>query len=263
MDKIFVIRIIISFVVAGLWIAAATLLSERLGSKTGGLFTNLPSTVLISLLFISLENDASYVVEAVQMIPIGMAINTLFLFSFIILLRYGLLMSSVISLLIWFVFATTGIVLESNDLFANLVFYILIVLIAFVILEKVIQIKSIKKLSQKYKTRQILIRASIAGTIVSSVIVISKFCNPTIVGILATFPAVLLSTMILLGVYQTKEFAQATGKVLILSSSNIVIYGLAIYLTYPVLGIVFGTIISFTISFFWVWLLYPIVQKLT
>ena len=49
-DHFFVIKVLISFVVAGIWIAGATLLAERFGSKIGGLITNLPSNILISLI---------------------------------------------------------------------------------------------------------------------------------------------------------------------------------------------------------------------
>ena len=50
MDFLFLSRVVLSFLVAGSWIALVTLLAERLGSRLGGLFANLPSNILISLI---------------------------------------------------------------------------------------------------------------------------------------------------------------------------------------------------------------------
>ncbi|MCK5076811.1 MAG: DUF3147 family protein [Calditrichia bacterium] len=261
MDKMFFIKVVISFIVSGIWIAAATLFAERFGSKIGGLFSNLPSNILISLLFIALVNDVNYVVNAVPGIPIGMAINTLFLFFFVILLPYGLVISTIVSLTIWFLFASLASFLNFTNFFINVIIYLIITLIAFLVLEKIIKMPSVKKSTKKYTKIQMLLRVIFAGSTVSSVIIISKFFNPYIVGIFSTFPAVLLSTMVILTINQNKEFAQATGKILILSSSNIVIYGLAVYFTYPILGIVYGTIISFIIAFLWVWMFMPVVRR--
>lgn len=39
MDALFISRVVLSFFIAGSWIALVTLLAERLGSRLGGLFT--------------------------------------------------------------------------------------------------------------------------------------------------------------------------------------------------------------------------------
>jgi hypothetical protein len=68
--------------------------------------------------------------------------------------------------------------------------------------------------------------------------------------------------MIILARNQNNEFARATGKILILSSSNIVIYGLAVFVTYPYIGIIPGTVISFLMAFIWIWIFLPVVQRI-
>jgi len=262
MDKIFIIRVIISFFIAGIWIAGATLLAERLGSKLGGLVTNLPSNILISLIFVVMVNGIPYVIDALPAVPIGMAINMIFLFVFIIALQYGLLLSTIISLLIWFGLAIAAAFLNYDNLFVNVVFYIIMSFITFIVLEKVIKIPSAKKSNKKYTPLQMFIRAVFAGSIVASVVVISKFFDAYILGIFSTFPAVLLSTMVILGINQGKEFAQATGKVLVLSSTNIVVYVVAVYFTFPRFGIILGTVISFICSFLWVCLFLPVIRRI-
>jgi hypothetical protein len=261
MDSFFISKVIISFFVAGIWITAATFLAERLGTKIGGLITNLPSNILISLIFIALVNDIDFVVKSIPAIPIGMTIDTLFLFVYILLLPLGLFRSTLISLLIWFLLAFFAIQIKIDNLVINIVIYIVITYFIFLITHKFLKLPAKKKSDKSYTINQLVLRAVFAGGLVASVVFISNFFNAYIVGIFSSFPAVLLSTMIILVLNQNISFARATGKILILSSSNIVVYSLVVYLTYPTLGIVIGTIISFLCAFFWVWVFHPFARK--
>ncbi|HLP47688.1 MAG TPA: DUF3147 family protein, partial [Candidatus Kapabacteria bacterium] len=102
-----------------------------------------------------------------------------------------------------------------------------------------------------------------AGSVVAGTTIISSFAGTYWVGLFSTFPAVMLSSMVILTLNQGADFARATGKIMILSSTNIIIYALGVSLTYPTMGIVFGTILSFAMAFLWVMLLHPLVQKLS
>lgn len=263
MDTLFLTRVMLSFLIAGSWIAIATLLTERLGSKLGGLITNLPSNILISLIFIALTQGAQFVRQVVPGIPIGMLIDTFFLLVFIILLKYSLLLSIVGSLLTWFVLAITAAFLKYDQLIPNIILYLLVTVATFIILEKAITIPSRSKSSKKYSWKQILLRAIFAGGVVASVVFISRIFNPFAVGVFSTFPAVLLSTMVILAINQSRDFARATGKVLVLSSTNIVVYSLGVYWSYPRYGIVIGTIISFLLAAAWVWGFRPFIHKIS
>jgi hypothetical protein len=260
-DHFLVIKVLISFVVAGIWIAGATLLAERFGSKIGGLITNLPSNILISLLFIALVNDISFVANVIPGIPLGMTINTIFLVAFIILLERGVKIALFISLLIWVVAAIIAVSLPLYNLIINVIIYVILTVLLFIFIERHKQIPAVEKSDKKYSVSQISIRAIFAGALVALVVVFSKIFNPYIVGILSAFPAVLLSTMVILVINQSTSFAQATGKILILSSSNIVVYGLLVFYTYPRFGLVIGTIISFVGAFAWVWVFLPVINR--
>jgi len=263
MDTLFLTRVLLFFFIAGSWIALATLLTERLGSKLGGLLTNLPSNILISLIFIAFIQGTQFVKQAVPGIPIGMLIDTLFLLVFVILLKYSLLLSIIGSLLIWFVLAILAAFIEYDQLIPNIIFYLLVTITSFIILERVFKIPSQSKSSKKYSWKQILLRAIFAGGVVASVVFISRIFNPFAVGVFSTFPAVLLSTMVILAINQSREFAQATGKVLVISSTNIVVYSLGVYWSYPRYGIILGTIMSFILAVIWVWSFRPFVHKIS
>jgi len=261
-DTLFLYRVIISFFIAGIWIATVTLLAERMGSKMGGLFTNLPSNILISLLFVAMAHGTTYVVESMPGIPIGMAINTPFLFILILTLRFGLLLSIILSLGGWLGSAYMASLINLSNLWFNCFIYALLTVVCFLILEKVAHIPSTKKSIKKYTKLQLGIRAAFAGGIVAAIIVSSKFLNPYVFGIFSTFPAVLLSTMVILVINQDSKFAQATGKILILSSSNIVVYALVVYFTFNNFGFIWGTVLAFWIAFAWVWIFHPVLNRI-
>jgi len=263
MDSVFLTKVIISFFVAGIWIASATFLAEKLGTKIGGLITNLPSNILVSLIFVALVNDINFVTKTIPAIPLGMTIDIIFLFVYIVLLPIGLFRSTIISLIIWFAIAYAAIQIEFDHLEINVLVYVIITLILFWITHKYLHIPPQQKSSKTYTVKQMGLRALFAGGLVASIVFISNFFSAYIVGIFSSFPAVILSSMFILAINQNIAFARATGKILILSTSNIVVYSLMVYFTYPTLGLVWGTIISFMCAFIWVWLFHPFIQKNT
>lgn len=258
-----ILKAIISFVAAGLWIGGSTLLAERLGSKKGGLLANLPATILIALVFVALVQDARFAAGATDAVPIGMLIDTLFLLVFILLVKSGLVIAVIVSLSTWGVMAYLAQKIHSTNMAVNIFFYFIIAAAAYILLEYVACIPALEKSRKKYTPGSFLIRVLFAGSVVAGTTIISSFAGTYWVGLFSTFPAVMLSSMVILTVNQGADFARATGKIMVLSSTNIIIYALGVSLTYPTIGVIFGTILSFALAFFWVMLLHPLVQKLS
>ena len=262
MDKLFIINVLLSFSIAGSWIAFSSLLAERLGSKLGGLVANLPSNILVSLLFVTFVRDVDYVADAVMAVPAGLINVTVFLLVFIMILRFGLFAASFLSLLTWFINSLLLNAIGQVNLLLGTLLYFLVVTLAIAILEKVVQVKSVKVARKKYSKWQIAGRAIFSGSIVAAVVVISKFSPAYFTGIFATFPAMLFSTLFILARKQGPEFARSIGKVLVLSTTNILIYALAVYFTYPQFGVLYGTLLSYLAALIWVLLLFPLVKRL-
>lgn len=263
MDKVLLLKTVTSFVVAGLWIGGFTLLAERLGSKKGGLIANLPSTILIALIFVALVQDAQFAAKATDAVPIGMLIDTLFLLAFILLVKYGLIKTVVLSLGTWFVLAFLAQKIHLSNILLNMILYVITAVAAYLLLEYKSKIPAKGKSRKKYTPGSLLIRALFAGSVVAGTTIISTFAGTYWVGLFSIFPAVMLSSMVILTINQGADFARATGKVMILSSTNIIVYAYGVSLTYPILGVLLGTIISFGMSFLWVLLLHPLIQKIS
>jgi hypothetical protein len=250
--SLFLANVVASFFLAGSLIALLTLLAERFGSRTGGLITNLPSNILITMIFISLTHGTGFVKLMVPAIPVGMLIDTFFLVAFILLLRYSLFAAVTGSLLTWLILAFLANLIRSDHLWINLPVYLVITLLVWLWIEYRYHIPSVGRSDRRYTPSQIALRALFAGGIVGGVVLVSRFVPAYLTGIISTFPAVLFSSMVILAVNQGKEFARATGKVMIIASSNIVVYAMGVYYTFPTLGIATGTVISFIMAFLWI-----------
>jgi hypothetical protein len=210
---------------------------------------------------VTLTRGTIFATHAALAVPIGMLIDTLFLFVFIILVNYGILKSVTISLLTWLALALFVNLIGSTNWIVNILLYAITATLTFFILEYVIKIPSVGKSNKRYTLTQLVIRAIFAGGVVAGAVLLSAFTGPYLVGIFSTFPAVMLSTMLILTINQSPALARATGKVLIVSSSNIVIYGFVVYITYPTLGVVMGTVVSYLLAALWILLLYLALHK--
>ncbi len=258
-----IIKIALSFVIAGIWITLATIVSERFGTKIGGLIGNLPSNIVVSLFFIGWTQSAEIAADAAHVVPLGMLIDSLFLFVLILFAKkYGNL-AFLFALIAWFVLALPVANSGYNDMIVGSIVYVIITLILFYIAEKKLNIVSVpKKTNVSYSAGELLLRAVFAGTVVAGAVTITALAGPNWGGIFSTFPAVMLSTMYLLTRAQGADFARATGKVMLLASANIVVYAIAVSLTYPMYGIVIGTIISYVCAVAFVVLFSPLLKRI-
>jgi hypothetical protein len=262
MDSGIFFHIVIAFFVAGLWISLASLASERLGSRLGGLLANLPSNILISLLFMALTRGEAYAAEAASSVPIGMAIDTLFLVAFVAALRIGLAAALLVSLLVWLGAASLAVALPPVPPLAALMIYAATCALSFAFVDAVLKVRAVAKRSLPFKPSVLVARALFAGAIVAAAVAAAQYAPPYLIGIVAVFPAVLFSTMTILTRAQGPDFARATGKVLILSSSNIIVYGAGVALLFPLIGPWWGSACAFAAAALYVALLLPLSKKI-
>jgi len=257
-----VLQVLLSFIIAGTWIAAATFLAERFGSLIGGLITNAPSNIVVSLIFISMLNSDKYVLETAASIPAGLAVTTLFLFIFIATVKRGLGIAVIFSLSIWILTAWLSSFIFQDHILINLLIYSVVTIVCFLI-SIFFKIQSAAKSDKNYSPQALVVRAVFAGSMVASVVLVSAFAPPLITGIFATFPAVILSSMVILTINQNADFARATGKVMLLSTSNITVYVLIFYFIFPGNGLVMATVFSFISAIIWLAILQPVLKRIT
>ncbi|MBN1988905.1 MAG: DUF3147 family protein [Bacteroidales bacterium] len=258
----FLIKVGLSIVIAGLWISTATILAQKLGSKLGGLIANLPSTILVSVLFIALTQGAVFAADSTKFVPIGMTIDTIFLLVFIATAKHGVAKATILSLLSWLILAVLASYMPPLSAALGILLFAVTVIGAFTATEYFMNIPSLPRERVKPTMQVVLTRAIFSGSVVGAAVVVGQSGSAFWTGVTSTFPAVMLSSMVILTVTAGKAFARATGKVMLVSSTNIVVYGFAVSWLYPKVGIVWGTIVSFGLSALWVYMLRPLVNKI-
>jgi hypothetical protein len=255
------LQIFLAFLIAGAWIATATWVAEKKGSRVGGLLVNLPSNLLVSLIFMAVLRGPQYAAGAAAAVPIGMGINSIFLALFIWLLPRGLVLATGCSLLYWFVaaFLLSRYPLSPGE---SLVLYAAILVATMVFIEKILRVRTPVQRKKVWSTAQFLLRAAFSGGLVATVVAISLTASPWITGIFSTFPAVMMSSMVILTLTQGADFARATGKILIFSSVNILVYSHIVQFAYPALGVVAGTLMAYGGAVLFVIAIRPVSERL-
>lgn len=258
MSALFLQQLALSVVLAGLWISLASVLSERLGTKLGGMISNMPSTILVSLLFIGITQGPEFAAAATTTVPLGMSLSTIFLFSFIALVHKGLAKAVGGALFIWLALALLASLFQGVGRIGWTLIYFGVALTTYLLAERVLNIPSMGKTGRKYTIIQLLLRALFAGSVVGTSVLVARTGSAFWTGIFSTFPAVMLSSMVILSLSAGTGFARATGKIMLLASTNIVIYGYICGLMFPRYGLFWGSLVAFLISVGWIWMLKPL-----
>lgn len=243
------IRIALSFVIAGAWIASVTYFGERLGSRKAGLLGNMPSNILISLLFMGITKGPEYAAASTAGVPMGMMIDTIFLAVFVFVIPYGLRIALPASFAAWALAAILVLaVLPPLNFLASIAVYIVVTVALFFLVSAKLGARRVEKKPVKFSWKVSLVRAFFAGSVVAGAVAIAQVAPPYMTGVLATFPAVMTSTMVILTMSQGPDFAQATGKILILSSCNIIVFSTCAGLFFVALGPWLGTLLAYAAS---------------
>ncbi len=262
MSSLFLQQLIMSVVVAGVWITLATTVSEKLGSKVGGMIANLPSTILVSLFFIGLTQNPEFAAEAAITVPLGMFFSTIFLYVFISLAPKGLFIALSSGLSAWVILALlSSVFLQESGRVVWSVLYFSGAIGTYLLAEKVMKIPSMGKVKKRHSIRQLLFRALFAGGVVGTAVLIARAGSAFWAGLFSSFPATMLSAMVILTVSAGYPFARATGKIMLLASTNIVIYSFSAWYFFPLLGLWWGTLVAYAISAAWVYFLKPLFDR--
>lgn len=248
---------------AGVWVSSFTLLAERLGSKKAGLITNLPSNIVLSLIFMALTSGPSYAAATTRGIPVGMAIDTLFLLAYILALRWSLAIALAMSFLVWAAAALAFVLLlPPLGTLSSVLFYLAVVAGCFLLADRRIAIRMVPRKPTRFSWKQVAIRGLFAGTVVAGAVTVAQFAPPYMTGIVATFPAVLSTTLVILTLGQGRDFARATGKILIVTSSNIIVYAAVVGATFVYMGPWLGSALAFCASLAYIAILSKVVAKI-
>lgn len=264
MDISFIFKLILTFIVGSLWITYATRIAEKFGSKIGGILGGFPSTTVIGLFFIGWTQSPFVAAQSTAIMPIILGISTLFVAMYSILLNYNVYVAVGISLLVWFIITISLVLIHFSNFALSVLSFCILITLSYCFLEYYLKVKSVTKLSYKPSFSNLVFRGVLSGSIITLSVILAKIGGPILGGAFASFPAVMLSTMIITYYAHGKEFSKSVMKVLMLSGTlNVVVYAIAVRFLYPSLGLVFGTLVSFGISLISAYFLYSFVKRIS
>ena len=261
MTTIFIVQLIITFVVGGSLIAFLSFLAERTSEKIAGIIISLPSTSLITYIFMGWTLSPETVANVVPatIITIVAAQSFVMVFVYVSKIRLAnfssLLLSLVSGLIVWAVIAIPIAIGRFSSLPLSLIGYTCIVTISYYFLTY--QNKVAGKGQQiRYTATQKIGRGIFAGCVITTAVFLSKTVNPFWGGVLSSFPATYFSSLVILRRYHHSDMLFKVAKSIPFGSLIYMLFILAVRWTYPAYGIIGGSIIAYLIS------LLPIALKL-
>lgn len=233
----FWIKVALSFCIGGLYIAGSLRLAEKYGSRIGGILVGLPSTTLISVIFIAWTQNAQVALDAIPIIPLSVALSSVFIVLFILFSRYGTVKALVTALLIWFCMTGSLVILEFRDVQVSLLLSIIVFSGTFLFFKRIPDRKSAPI---KLTKRQFIGRACLTGSIIALAVILAKFLGPLWGGLFGSFPAAYSSSLVLLTRAHGRDFAASVGKGMAYGSIGIIVFVLGFYYITPLSNVVVG-----------------------
>jgi hypothetical protein len=209
-------------VVAAAFVVSASFITEHSGPVIGALVATLPISAGPSYVFLALDHDSAFIAQgALSSLPINAATIFLGLTYTLLAQRHTLLISYGTAALVWIVIAA---VVGSTHW--SLLGGPLINAVAFAICTPLMhRYRHAKMPPIARRWYDVPLRASLVATLVATVVTLSGRVGPDISGILALFPAV-FSSMIL--VLHPRIGGPATAAVMANSAWGLMGFGLAI-----------------------------------
>lgn len=232
----------LSFLVGGLYIGLMTIIAERFGSKIGGLLIALPSTILVSLVFISIILGPTGLVQATITIPAAIGVSIIFLSAFVFLYRFGILLAYFGAVAIWFTIASSLVLLHLDQMLVS----ILLGLVFFAIGLSYVRGQPHRKLPPLHFSQSAFaVRCLFAGSFVALAVLLAGLLGPFWGGTLSAFPAAFSATVLILTRAHGIEFTTSTAKTMVLGAAANIVFVVGVYYLVPVVGVLSGMALAY------------------
>jgi hypothetical protein len=194
-DLTFLLILAVRMAVTAGFVVSASVIAERSGPVIGALVATLPISAGPAYVFLALDHDAAFIAQgALASLPINAATIVLGLTYVVLAQRQGVLVSCAGAVAVWIMLALTIRSVPwtlAGGLIANAVAYaICIPLLA--------RFRHVKMPPITRRWYDLPLRASLVATLVATVVTLSGWVGPTISGMLALFPVVFSSMMLIL-----------------------------------------------------------------
>jgi hypothetical protein len=208
--------------IAGAFVVSASFIAERSGPAIGALVATLPISAGPSYTFLALDHDAAFIAQgALTSLPINAATIYLGLTYTLLAQRHSLLISYGAAAAVWI--GSAALIASTHwSLWGGLA----VNAVTFAVCTPVMQrYRHVRMPPVARRWYDVPLRASLVATLVAVVVTLSGRVGPSISGILALFPAVFSSMMLVL---HPRIGGPATAAVIAHSVWGMMGFGLAI-----------------------------------
>ena len=241
MDTFFVGKLIVAFVAGGLYIPFCVWATERFGSRFGGLLIGLPSTTLISFLFIAWTQDPNAAVMAAAITPAALAASGFFLVEFFHFYHLQRKMMTFLGIFLWFALILPLVIYKITDIRISLLIAVPLLAILLFYFRK----HPNRKLDKVKAENDFMYRFVFSGSVIMVAVYLGKTLGPIWGGVFAAFPAAFMTSFILLDQNHGKTFSIAAAKSAIYGTIATILFAVVFYYAVPVLGLILGTMIAY------------------
>jgi hypothetical protein len=237
----FLLTLALRMVITAAFVVTASVITEKSGPVIGALVATLPISAGPSYVFLALDHDAAFIAEgALASLPVNAA--TIILgFTYVVLAqRHGALLSAGAAIVVWIGLASV-IRLFQWSLISGLIVNAITFAICIPLLARYRHVRMPPITRRWY---DIPLRASLVATLVATVVTLSGVVGPKISGMLALFPVVFTSMMLIL---HPRIGGPPTAAVLANSAWGLMGLGLAIAVLH-VAALQFGSAIGLSLA---------------
>ena len=240
-DLAFILTLALRMAVTAAFVVSASVITERSGPVIGALVATLPISAGPSYVFLALDHDAAFIAEgALASLPINAATIFLGLTYVVLAQRQSAVVSCLSAVAVWIALASVIRTIHwslAGGLIANAVAFAICVPL----------LRRFRNVKMPLITRRwydIPLRASLVATLVATVVTLSGWVGPTISGIIALFPVVFTSMMLIL---HPRIGGPATAAVLANSGWGLMGLGIAIAVLH-VAALRFGSAVGLSLA---------------
>ena len=241
------LQVVLPFTLSAIIVVLIMYIAERYGTKIGGIFGTLPSTIVIAFIFIALNQNVDFAAKSAAVVPAELGINVIFLLLFALLVHRSIYVAFFGSLTIWAILSLLLFIFNLENIFISISIYIILIIITIIVLERVKKIPSSGNVTVHYNPSKIALRGILAGTVISIAVILSNV-GAIISGIFSVFPAILSSTMLISFREHGPKFAAGMAKSMTVGISSVAVYAAAIHFLFPVYNIYIGTFAAYIVS---------------
>ena len=240
-DLAFILTLALRMAVTAAFVVSASIITERSGPVIGALVATLPISAGPSYVFLALDHDAAFIAEgALASLPINAATIFLGLTYVVLAQRHSALVSFAGAAIVWIMLAALTRTVHwtlAGGLLANAVTFA-------ICLPLMQRFRHAKMPLIRRRWYDIPLRASLVATLVATVVTLSGWVGPGISGIIALFPAVFSSMMLIL---HPRIGGPATAAVIANGGWGMMGFGMAIAVLH-VTALRFGSAIALSLA---------------